>query len=489
MAFRAYESIVAQGDTRGCKRLYDEIYENFHGKEGDKTSIGLAKKCVKGLEMFEFMYDIDVGSGQHVMKEVLHPDQPHVKIIAHKDKELQGINLTTLSGKSKNDPSSITDRSMWEWAKEVEANGRKMAAIIERSPYKNMTVASGEAWEDYLKYCRYKFMMLMKKEYQAKKKAAKKGKEKAQEKNAGAEDLSEEEEDADVEVEQEEEEEEDPLHAREPGEADGEEEAKKEEEEDEEDHDPPSQDVEAQKIKDWNGKFVFNGFIAWALWGHLTPKGGEEYKATAFWSKNNTPKEDKHTMTRKSARMDAASASRRDRTNSLTSEGRGVPHKDYVAQQMMKDSSDFNKMLNSSLEYQSNVTALQTELNVLEKHLNVIQQDLQTLAPIVMCPDRAHFWEDVTGWAKKFPPFGDYLKARESKEEVLERMNHIADEIHSLNATRARSSKSIPSVVGATAEESAGAAASASELPPVGNLLGDADANKNTDEDLTTSSD
>ena len=142
-------------------QLYATAYDMYHGTGPD--SLGLAEKFMKGLEMFEGIYEdnFDEMNGKHerVLKKVLHC-KDH-KVITDEDVRLAGINMTSLTANKFDGKSLIQGRQIWDMGKQVQENGRKILAIVSRSTkYKDGTVASGEGWEDYLKYCRYKMDML-----------------------------------------------------------------------------------------------------------------------------------------------------------------------------------------------------------------------------------------------------------------------------------------------------------------------------------------
>ncbi|KAG7348520.1 hypothetical protein IV203_017225 [Nitzschia inconspicua] len=89
-AFRAYESVVTIGDSFSQKQLEQMAFEKYHGIGGD--SIGLAEKFMKGIEMFEGIYEDTVndmtGQNERVLKFVLHFEASGRKIQAFVSKAL-----------------------------------------------------------------------------------------------------------------------------------------------------------------------------------------------------------------------------------------------------------------------------------------------------------------------------------------------------------------------------------------------------------------
>jgi len=115
---------------------------------------------MKGLEMFEGIYDEEVdhvtGKLERVLKPILHC-KANCRIIVDDDVRLKGINMMVLTANRYTDRSLLTGRTIWDMGKQVEENGKKVLAIVLRSSkYRAASLPSGEQWEDYLKFCRYK---------------------------------------------------------------------------------------------------------------------------------------------------------------------------------------------------------------------------------------------------------------------------------------------------------------------------------------------
>ncbi|KAG7370256.1 hypothetical protein IV203_028002 [Nitzschia inconspicua] len=159
IAFRAYESVVTSGESRSVKQLQNLVFEKYHGDLNNVASLGLAKKFMLGLEMFDGIYDTEddpaTGKSKKVLKYILHLNDK-ATIVSDPNPQANGINMLTLSANKKTDRSFINRRVIWEMGRKVEANGRKLLAYVLNSKYKSGKIPSGEGWEDYLKFYRYK---------------------------------------------------------------------------------------------------------------------------------------------------------------------------------------------------------------------------------------------------------------------------------------------------------------------------------------------
>lgn len=448
VAFRCYEALFAEGHTKDYKRLLKDVEELFLGTKPDAFS--MVDKCAKGEEAFALMYEpnYDDDSSRLLLKKDLQPMDPETDIVASMNSSNGGINPQTLTAKSKRNLAAISERAIWEMAKEVEKNGRKMQAIISKSPYKDMNTLSGDQWIDYLKYCRYSFMMAMGVEAQE---------------NA-----------APIEIEDDDEEEDDvgsqsskspskgtndsPTGSgvyeinlgtgekrkivddddqRKPPAMVGPAEGEEEEDDDEDDKEEPALDIHSEKLKTWNGHWFFNGFIAWALWGHIPPPGGEVWKAKAFMTKdepNNNGGIRNKADGRAASRKETTAKESKDRSSAPVAKGRGVGRRDAILQKMADDSTSFNHMLHCSLEYQADVSVLREKMKVLERKRKDISADLAQVSPFVM--SHKDLWEDIEENRKKFPPFDDYVNLRAEKLAVMNKMSEYTTLMNSLNEKR-----------------------------------------------------
>jgi len=271
IAFRAYEDVNALGESMRIQDLHDRVFEKYHGVVGGGGNnghgrLGLAEKFMKGLEMFEGIYDEEVdhvtGKLERVLKPILHC-KPGSRIIADEDTRLKGINMLVLTANRYTDKSLLTGRTIWDMGKQVEENGKKVLAIVSRSKYKSMSLPSGEQWEDYLKFCRYKMYQLSKEE--KKRKASRTTTSSSASFTAG-DDSATDYDNLDSPAAG--------AAVSSPGGDDADDGCR---------NDDDNPDEEAEHIKNWESHWSFPGYMAWALWGHICMPGLDtEYKAQQF---------------------------------------------------------------------------------------------------------------------------------------------------------------------------------------------------------------
>jgi hypothetical protein len=397
IAFRAYESVCREGSGQRLPVLQKMVFERYHGIQGDDDSVGLAEKFFRGEEMFEGIYEdvIDPVSQmtERVLKPVLHCFEK--RILLDPDHRREGINMTTLTANKKLDPSLISGRVIWDMAKKVEESGRKvMSIVMKSSKYKEGTVSSGEGWEDYLKFCRYKMKKLV-----GKKKAASTSSEAAEEEvddtlptAASTDDLNE---SMETDLEQMETE-------------------------------ALAQDEELAKIKDWDSNWAFRGYMAWALWGHIPMPGMDPaYKSNLFMTGDSSTKRDKSNG-RKAARKAQAKEEEKTRSNSSVAKGRGASRKDET----------FNEYLSSNKEFQSTIGVLaerQLEegrkdrlFDSISKRIDAATRDMDRLSGVVF--NRPEVWDDLESH-KDWPPLKQYLEASEKKRKAEEKLTELEESL------------------------------------------------------------
>ena len=147
-------------------------------------------------------------------------------------------------------------------------------------------------------------------------------------------------------------------------------------------------DEELAMIKECVGNFTLNGFIEFALWGHVPPPGGEEKRATCFWSKNMTEKGEKSKMGRKFSRKEMADKESCARVLSSVLGGRDLSSRDFVIQQhndqskkSLEQAETFNHMsaileseyLRNKNKFHGDLQALQMEHKTLPWHLQALE--------------------------------------------------------------------------------------------------------------------
>ena len=385
ISFRAYEEVCGMGDSKSLKQLYDLVFEKYHGAGPD--GFGLAEKFMKGIEMFEGIYEdkVDEVTGNHerVLKTVLHC-KSNVKIISDPDERIGGINMITLTASSlRKRDTLLQGRQIWEMGKQVEENGRKVLAILCRSKYKEGTVASGEGWEDYMKYCRYK----MKKLSDEKEGEKRKKQRMTQAAAASSESTSIlESQSTTTSI----------LTEGDEAIADDE-------------------DNEAQLIKDWDSHAVFPGYLSWALWGHIPMPGTDpDYKSQQFQASSDTTGNNKNKKGRVASRAKKAKTEEVARRVD-TERGDSKPVQAMWA--YVHRSGKFY----DNMEKQSQADFVRS---CLKNRLEHADSMLQRVAPLVYAnPDCLENKEMYKDWE----PLQEYLEYMQEIKDVRAQMKRIGD--------------------------------------------------------------
>ena len=386
ICFRVYEELNALGDGMKMDQLYATAYDMYHGTGPD--SLGLAEKFMKGLEMFEGIYEdnFDEMNGKHerVLKKVLHC-KDH-KVITDEDVRLAGINMTSLTANKFDGKSLIQGRQIWDMGKQVQENGRKILAIVSRSTkYKDGTVASGEGWEDYLKYCRYKMDMLATIEREGKKKRKKDGVLLANVSGAA--------EEYNCSIEE------------------------------------GNEDDEAQLIKDWEGTATFPGYMSWALWGHIPmPNMDPEYKSQLLAAGDLSGSPNKKTKQKKKNGGGGRTAKRIAKANlqdvarsnvDHVQGGRGLSQRDELLNQHLSRSHQFYE----TMEQQGGADFVRACINNRLEYLNA---RLVGVSPLVYAqPDCFTNPDKYKDWV----PFQEYTFVRAEIEKLNGELTSLADEM------------------------------------------------------------
>lgn len=201
-AFRAYnDHLVSTGDSMGAQELKDKLRDLYLGNKEDTDNIGYVEQLVNGLQSFEPMFDrveeLEKGMAHLGLKKCFHctptdivSDPKSTRSTCLNMKMLKLTNISSLdSNKNKktkarphktaeeqehdNDCEDeekggtaagyITARSLWKFAKVVEANGKKALAIIQRSPYRDGNMPSGETYDSYLRFLRESMFQVLNK--------------------------------------------------------------------------------------------------------------------------------------------------------------------------------------------------------------------------------------------------------------------------------------------------------------------------------------
>jgi hypothetical protein len=91
ISFRAYNTILTSGNSKGAKDLQNKVHELYFGKSNDNDSIGYGEQLMKGMNAFAPMFakeeDLGKGNVTLVMKSLFHCSQEKIVVSTHpKDK-------------------------------------------------------------------------------------------------------------------------------------------------------------------------------------------------------------------------------------------------------------------------------------------------------------------------------------------------------------------------------------------------------------------
>ena len=236
IAYGVYDSenISGSGDSVSQMMLTEKMAELYFPCNDEFDPRVLHVELFLGQEQkYKFLFE-EGDSGKPTIPEKLHQMNGNEISI-----EPNCINPSMLTRKNLSNPIDISPKTLWRHAKDVEANTKKAFALCmsDSSPYKdfNGTFASGTTWDTYIEWVRVEMF-------------------KALEKDKTFE----------VEVDDDNDPDEMPSISLE----DAEEEA-------EETDADTTVDENEEVPYDW----MFKGFIAFALWGHIPIPGGEKYKS------------------------------------------------------------------------------------------------------------------------------------------------------------------------------------------------------------------
>lgn len=375
ISFKAYEYVCCQGKGLKRSQQHDLAYKKYHGMSND-DSIGLAEKFMKGIEMFGGIYDASpdpvTGSVQKVLKPVLHCTGH--KIVSDPNKELKGINMTTLTSTKKSDLTLISGRAIIEMGKKVEENGRKVMSIVLRSSkYSNKKLPSGEEWEDYLRYCRYKMALLL------------------GTKQSGDDDDDDQFSPPIIDL---------PTSSA----------------------DADDADTEAQKIKDWNSSWIWQGYMAWALWGHLMIPGmPEEFKSKMFMTGDESSETKSGANSRKSSRKEQAKEESKERMNAggVAADGRGIPAIKEIFSNHVRNSERFYIQMEDA-------TDTEQLFNCINKRIDEANRSIMEVSQIVY--SRPECFDNPEGHMNWYP-FRRYWESVKARDSAMAELKELEDEI------------------------------------------------------------
>lgn len=165
VAFRCYEKVLTDGDTKDNDSLQESAgklyYGGHHPLENDRTRIGFAQQLCNAAPMFAALFEdhTDFAGGKvvKVMKDCF-TCRPRVKIHVDPDPKNGGINNVLMHSKGFGQREFHTDRRIWEMGRDVGAQGKKFLSLVKsHSIYKTGQLPSGETYEDYLLWLRKEY--------------------------------------------------------------------------------------------------------------------------------------------------------------------------------------------------------------------------------------------------------------------------------------------------------------------------------------------
>lgn len=303
VAFRAYNSVLTSGNSKSVKELQAKAHALYFGNPRDEDSMGYAEQLCCGMSSFSAMFDKEEdlvkGTIKLVMKKVYHclPDT----IVVSTNPRDKGINMAVLSSKGMNNLVQIAGRSVWEFGKVVEKNGKKVLALLKDSEYADGKLPSGKTYEDYLLFIREAMYNDFKND------------------SAAAIDVDDKEDTS--------------VHS--------------------ETNDNVDTDSLADEMKD---TWMFPGYIAFALWGHIIPETLDEtHKAEAFWTTDELKK--RKSDGRSVIRKEEAIEENITRSVASIADNRGLSNRDFlfaasIAQQSSAASTyETSKAIDRELKY------------------------------------------------------------------------------------------------------------------------------------------
>jgi hypothetical protein len=382
IAVWAYNSVAGSGSTMKAAEIKSLMFKKYHGTE--KDSVGLAEKFYKGVEMFKGIYgeDIDPATGKPMkyLKPILHlRDKTVTRDVPG------GITMTALTAKTKRDLTPLAGRTLYDMARGVIAQARLVQAHINKSKkWKDCkTAPSGEQWEDFLKFIRFKMALSGNSDVNAIDVEAK-----------DTEDVQDSEQ-VDVEAE--------PV-------------------EKDEDSKPAAvpatmnEDEEAEALKDWESSEVFSGYMAFALWGHIPMPGLESYRAIAFQV------DDSGSVGRKQLRKVAAKEETKKREAAAISEDRGISRKEA----MLAQDVDSRKSLADSRRMQLLQNNFEFKLNGIRWQMEIEQNKMQGPQAYVM--ENPHLFRTHEESYANDPMYKMYYDGLQELNSLKKRFNDVIAE-------------------------------------------------------------
>ncbi|KAG7360235.1 hypothetical protein IV203_035334 [Nitzschia inconspicua] len=411
ICFRAYDAVQGLGDSYSQAQLQELAFQKYHGSGED--SHGLAEKFMNGIEMFQGIYHDEMNRVTQRSEKVLDPIyhlRHDKRIVSDPNPAVKGINLTTLTAKLTTDKSVITGRTIWAKGLRVQAAGRKVLAYCKKSSkYSDPnTKVSGEQWEDYLKFCRYK-MWKESQQSGSKTKSCP-----PREETSGMQEQNSADGVGDVEDD-------DILSA--PPDV----EEKDEEKESTEDLTVElTTDEEEAAIKDWNSSWIFPGYMAWALWGHIPKDGLEEYKADSFATSDSCTRKKGGASAagRKSMRKAAAKVEDQKReTSMLDGSGSGIGGQESLKLKTFA----LRQEISTAMTTTSIVSKYNAMKVSLDKRVALISNRKNSMEKLVF--QKPECFDDHEHYYATYVPYKVYMDCETELEELTDQYKDLDDQM------------------------------------------------------------
>ncbi|KAG7340945.1 hypothetical protein IV203_030560 [Nitzschia inconspicua] len=385
ICFRAYDAVQGLGDSYSQAQLQELAFQKYHGSGED--SHGLAEKFMNGIEMFQGIYHDE-------MNRVTQRSEKVLDTIYH----------------LRHDKRIVSDPNPAIKGLRVQAAGRKVLAYCKKSSkYSDPnTKVSGEQWEDYLKFCRYK----MWKESQQSGSRTKSCP--PREETSGMQEQNSADVVGDVEDD-------DILSA--PPDV----EEKDEEKESTEDLTVElTTDEEEAAIKDWNSSWIFPGYMAWALWGHIPKDGLEEYKADSFATSDSCTRKKGGASAagRKSMRKAAAKVEDQKReTSMLDGSGSGIGGQESLKLKTFA--------LRAQISTAMTTTSIVSKYNAmkvsLDKWVALISNRKNSMEKLVF--QKPECFDDHEHYYATYVPYKVYMDCETELQELTDQYTDLDDQM------------------------------------------------------------
>lgn len=373
IAYGAYDSkeILGAGESSSQRMLADKMSEiYFPSTDPDDPRVSHVELFLEREQKYKFLFE-ETDKGVATIPETLH--QLKGKEITVED---DCVNVSMLTRKNLSNPIDISSETLFRHAKDVEANAKKAFALCTSasSPYKDFkgSFASGTTWETYIEWVRVEMFKIL-------------------EEDKIVEVIDEDDPDAlpSVSVDESDKVKDDSNKKKSARKKDESDEDFDPDEDDDDDGDEDDGESVAATIVtkdnddtvpyDW----IFKGYIAFALWGHIHIPGGEKYKSLLMSSidgeekvKGGTRKELRNMKTARAA-IDRLLEKRGDKKDGDKKDDAGAIDK-QLADLLMKGrlETQKQKMFQSKVDqFQYQIDFINTKMRNIKDELDMLDSD------------------------------------------------------------------------------------------------------------------